>query len=105
MIDDSVERKRQQGMPQWMGELMAFVLKNTGPKGVAFARYSIDYHILRNYLHVLDEWGVESDTSRLSLPSVAVARLPRYARDIVKHYLQDKQFVELQSKILAKHKQ
>lgn len=30
-----------------------------GPKGLEFARYSLDYHTIRNYLHVNRLWGKE----------------------------------------------
>lgn len=33
-----------------------FVIK-IGPKGLEFARYSLDYHTIRNYLHVNRAWG------------------------------------------------
>jgi hypothetical protein len=33
------------GMPAWLGEILAFLLRSAGPKGLNFARYSIDYHI------------------------------------------------------------
>jgi hypothetical protein len=68
---------REQGMPGWMGEIMSSVMSAIGPKGVSFARYSIDYHILRNYLHVLHEWGIERSQRQ---------QIPQYARDIVQHY-------------------
>jgi Coenzyme F420 hydrogenase/dehydrogenase, beta subunit C terminus len=68
----------EQGMPVWLGEIMAFAMRNIGPKGINFARYSIDYHILRNYLHVLDSWGEERSQTCL----------PAYARQIVAHYVE-----------------
>ena len=67
----------KQGLPVWAGEIMAFVLRRIGPKGVNFARYSIDYHILRNYLHVVNEWD----------QAIANKMMPTYARDIVQHYV------------------
>ena len=68
----------EEGMPVIMGNVMAFVISNyVGPRGINFARYSIDYHILRNYLHVLQEWGEDRATSTM----------PHYARDIVNYYL------------------
>lgn len=68
----------EKGMPVIMGNVMAFVISNyVGPKGINFARYSIDYHILRNYLHVLQAWGEDR----------AMSTMPQYARDIVNHYL------------------
>jgi coenzyme F420-reducing hydrogenase beta subunit len=87
---------KENGMPLWLGEIMAFAMKNIGPKGVNFARYSIDYHILRNYLHVLDQWGEER----------AKIALPQYARDIVNHYLEsDKVMGGLSSQVGSKKKQ
>ena len=47
----------KEGLPVWLGNIMATLLQAVGPKGVSFARYSIDYHLLRKYLHVLAEWG------------------------------------------------
>ena len=67
---------KTQGMPRFLGEIMASVMTTIGPKGVSFARYSIDYHVLRNYLHCADVWGVES----------ADSMLPTFCADIVKHY-------------------
>ena len=67
----------EKGMPGWIAEIMATVMTTVGPKGVNFARYSIDYHILRNYLHVLDCWGEQRTKEHL----------PQYAWEIVKHYL------------------
>mmetsp|Transcript_33000 Transcript_33000/g.72381 ORF Transcript_33000/g.72381 Transcript_33000/m.72381 type:complete len:484 (-) Transcript_33000:91-1542(-) len=84
---------KQEGMPRFVGEVMAFIMSNVGPKGVNFARYSIDYHLLRNYLHVLDAWG-ESRTH---------TALPRYARDIVDRYVDsDDKLREIQSMIRTK---
>jgi len=83
----------EQGMPALMGEIMAFAMRNLGPKGINFARYSVDYHLLRNYLHILDEWG-ETRTNMA---------LPAYAKEIVEHYLQtDSSFKEIVTKIRDK---
>ena len=80
-----------------MGEILAFVVRNyVAPKGVNFARYSIDYHILRNYLHVLDAWGEER----------AQTSMPLFAQEIVQHYLNhqdnDTTMMKLKSQILHK---
>ena len=69
---------KEQGMPGLLGEIMASVMTAVGPKGVSFARYSLDYHLLRNYLHVLDVWGEEK----------ANAMVPKYSADIVNKYLE-----------------
>lgn len=81
---------QEQGMPGFVGEVMATVMRAMGPKGINFARYSIDYHILRNYLHVVQEWG----------PERAKRHLPQYSMDIVEHYIEtDTTFAELCTKV------
>lgn len=84
---------KQEGMPHLVGEAVAFAMRYIGPKGINFARYSIDYHILRNYLHVLEEWGENR----------ANIALPKYARDIVNEYLvTDKTMTSLREKVVSK---
>lgn len=63
-------------MPLAIGNLLSKLLILVGPKGLFFAKYSIDYHILRNYLYVLDVWGEKR----------AVESLPQNAKDIVQYY-------------------
>jgi coenzyme F420-reducing hydrogenase beta subunit len=85
----------ESGMPGFMGEVMATVMRAVGPKGINFARYSIDYHILRNYLHVLQEWG----------PERALQHMPKYSMDIVQHYKDtDEKFVEICMKVASPSK-
>ena len=62
-------------MPYFVGDKIASILDTIGPRGLDFATYSIDYHILRNYLYVLDTFGKEN------------IQLPQYVKDIVQHYL------------------
>jgi coenzyme F420-reducing hydrogenase beta subunit len=90
MVDQPVP---EIGMPRWIGEFMAFGMRTFGPKGISFARYSIDYHVLRNYLHILNAWGIErADTS-----------IPEYSREIVDYYkATDTQFAKLVSTIESK---
>ena len=78
------------GMPGWLGQIMAFGITRIGPKGTNFARYSIDYHILRNYLFVLKTKGDKKK---------AMVALPENAKGVVNYYLEnDKQFADLASK-------
>mmetsp|Transcript_22593 Transcript_22593/g.47788 ORF Transcript_22593/g.47788 Transcript_22593/m.47788 type:complete len:410 (-) Transcript_22593:339-1568(-) len=88
MVGGAVPEK---GMPGWLGQIMTFGLQRLGPKGLNFARYSIDYHILRNFLFVVKTKG---DQER------AMMAMPQNARDIVNYYQEkDKQFADLVSKI------
>ena len=83
---------KTEGMPRFVGEIMASAMTALGPKGVSFARYSIDYHLLRNYLHCLDVWGEET----------ANKMLPEYSAAIVRSYLESDSFRELVDGIRAK---
>ncbi|RAL48379.1 hypothetical protein DM860_005803 [Cuscuta australis] len=62
--------------PKFIGNLIAFILNLVGPKGLEFARYSIDYHTIRNYLHIARTWGHER----------AGLHMPSYAKKIVSMY-------------------
>mmetsp|Transcript_2661 Transcript_2661/g.3941 ORF Transcript_2661/g.3941 Transcript_2661/m.3941 type:complete len:92 (+) Transcript_2661:770-1045(+) len=84
---------KSEGMPRLLGEVMAGIMTAAGPKGVNFARYSLDYHILRNYLHVLDVWGEHGANNMI----------PAYSLEIVKKYLDtDESFRALAEKIKSK---
>lgn len=89
------KQPKEAGMPRFVGKIMAKIITEVGPKGLNFAAYSIDYHILRNYLYVLDQWGEER----------AEAMMPQYSRNIVADYLSaSKTFQELKDSIVAKKK-
>ncbi|KAL9191107.1 hypothetical protein ACHAXT_000813 [Thalassiosira profunda] len=85
---------KTEGMPRFFGEFMASAMTAFGPKGVSFARYSIDYHLLRNYLHCLDVWGEET----------ANKMLPEYSAAIVRSYLESDSFRTLVDEIKAKER-
>ncbi|CAJ2673727.1 7-hydroxymethyl chlorophyll a reductase, chloroplastic [Trifolium pratense] len=65
-----------QPAPRFVGNLLAFILNLVGPKGIEFARYSLDYHTIRNYLYVNRLWGKER----------ADRHMPTYAKKIVEMY-------------------
>jgi 7-hydroxymethyl chlorophyll a reductase len=62
--------------PLWLGKALAKVLTAIGPTGLEFARYSIDYHTIRNALY----------TARTFPPAQAAAHVPPYAQKIVDAY-------------------
>jgi len=83
------------GMPEWLGNALASALQYVGPKGLAFARYSIDYHILRNYFHVLHH--CRGDDSK------ALEKLPSSSVQLVEQYLASStQLHDIQKRIKAK---
>ncbi|GKC37837.1 7-hydroxymethyl chlorophyll a reductase, chloroplastic [Tanacetum coccineum] len=62
--------------PKFIGNIIAFILDLVGPKGLEFARYSLDYHTIRNYLYVNRTWGKER----------ASRHMPSYAKKLVAMY-------------------
>ena len=89
------ELPKEEGMPRWIGRIVAKLVTSVGPKGMNFASYSIDYHILRNYLHVISEWGEDRGE----------ASMPEYAKIIVQEYLDSNaEFSELRDRVLRKRK-
>ncbi|PKA59215.1 7-hydroxymethyl chlorophyll a reductase, chloroplastic [Apostasia shenzhenica] len=65
-----------QQVPRFIGNIIAFILNLIGPKGLEFARYSLDYHTIRNYLYVNRRWGKQR----------AEQHMPSYAKTIVESY-------------------
>lgn len=63
-------------MPMWLGNILADVLTKIGPQGLEFAAYSIDYHVLRNFLLVYRRLGKER----------AYRHMPAYAKKIIQDY-------------------
>jgi coenzyme F420-reducing hydrogenase beta subunit len=65
------------GLPEWLGNIIASALTEwIAPTDVSFARYSIDYHLVRNYLHMVYTWGTVRATQSI----------PQSAMRIVSHY-------------------
>ncbi|XP_052151613.1 7-hydroxymethyl chlorophyll a reductase, chloroplastic isoform X3 [Oryza glaberrima] len=79
--DDEAKQGRgpSQPAPTFVGNVIAFLLNLIGPKGLEFARYSLDYHTIRNYLHVNRAWGKQR----------AEQHIPSYAKKIVEAYDKD----------------
>jgi 3,8-divinyl protochlorophyllide a 8-vinyl-reductase (ferredoxin) len=62
-------------LPMWAAKLMGVVIERIGPKGLEYARFSIDSHFTRNYLYV-----------RRNHPEKLEAHVPDYAKKIVGQY-------------------
>jgi 7-hydroxymethyl chlorophyll a reductase len=58
--------------------LKRFMLQ-VSPKGIEFAKYSIDYHYIRNYIHVNRHWSSQR----------AAQHIPEFAKRIVAEYDQE----------------
>jgi coenzyme F420-reducing hydrogenase beta subunit len=42
----------ERNIPLWLGHVLAGVFSSVGPKGIGFAHYSTDYHLIRHYYYV-----------------------------------------------------
>jgi coenzyme F420-reducing hydrogenase beta subunit len=62
-------------LPMWAAKLMGVVIEKIGPKGLEYARFSIDSHFTRNYLYV-----------RRNYPEKLAAHVPEFAKRIVGQY-------------------
>ncbi len=62
-------------LPMWVAKAMGVVIEKIGPRGLEYARFSIDSHFARNYLYV-----------RRNYPGKLEAHVPKYARKIVSQY-------------------
>ncbi len=62
-------------LPMWAARLMGVVIEKIGPKGLEYARFSIDSHFTRNYLYVQRQH-----------PEKLAAHVPEFAKRIVGQY-------------------
>ncbi|MEM7726798.1 MAG: Coenzyme F420 hydrogenase/dehydrogenase, beta subunit C-terminal domain [Cyanobacteria bacterium P01_A01_bin.45] len=62
-------------LPMWAAKLMGVVIEKVGPKGLEYARFSIDSHFTRNYLYV-----------KRNYPQKLGAHVPEFAKRIVGQY-------------------
>jgi len=62
-------------LPMWAAKLMGVVIEKVGPKGLEYARFSIDSHFTRNYLYV-----------KRNYPDHLEEHVPEYAKRIVDQY-------------------
>ena len=62
-------------LPMWAAKLMGVVIERIGPKGLEYARFSIDSHFTRNYLYL-----------KRRFPQRLADHVPEFARRIVQGY-------------------
>ena len=68
-----------QGAPPFVANILADVIARTLPTGLEFARYSIDYHYIRNQLFCDDRMG---NRAARHVPAYAKAICAPYAEDV-----------------------
>ncbi len=62
-------------LPMWAARLMGVLIERLGPKGLEYARFSIDSHFTRNYLYLKRHY-----------PEKLAAHVPEFAKRIVGQY-------------------
>ena len=62
-------------LPMWAAKMMGVVIERIGPKGLEYARFSIDSHFTRNYLYL-----------KRKHPEKLDQHVPEYAKKIVGQY-------------------
>ncbi|AFY55996.1 coenzyme F420-reducing hydrogenase, beta subunit [Rivularia sp. PCC 7116] len=62
-------------LPMWAAKLMGVVIEKIGPKGLEYARFSIDSHFTRNYLY-----------TKRNHPEKLDNHVPEFAKRIVEQY-------------------
>jgi coenzyme F420 hydrogenase subunit beta len=62
-------------LPMWLAKILGVVIEKIGPKGLEYARFSIDSHFTRNYLFV-----------KRNHPDKLEQHVPAYAKQIVGQY-------------------
>ncbi len=62
-------------LPMWAAKLMGVAIERIGPKGLEYARFSIDSHFTRNYLYV-----------KRQHPEKLEQHVPEFAKRIVSQY-------------------
>lgn len=62
-------------LPLWAAKLMGVVIERFGPKGLEYARFSIDSHFTRNFLYL-----------RRNFPQRLADHVPEFARRIISQY-------------------
>ena len=62
-------------LPMWAAKLMGVVIEKIGPKGLEYARFSIDSHFTRNYLY-----------TKRNHPENLDKHVPEFAKRIVEQY-------------------
>lgn len=62
-------------LPMWAAKLMGVVIEKIGPKGLEYAKFSIDSHFTRNYLY-----------TKRNYPEKLGKHVPEFAKRIVSQY-------------------
>jgi 3,8-divinyl protochlorophyllide a 8-vinyl-reductase (ferredoxin) len=62
-------------LPMWLAKILGVAIRKIGPKGLEYARFSIDSHFTRNYLH-----------TKRHHPQKLEQHVPEFAKKIIEQY-------------------
>ncbi len=62
-------------IPIWIGKLLAALAYRSGPRGIEFAKHSVDYHLIRNYFFV-----------KKNYPEKLTTLVPKHVYRLLKEY-------------------
>ena len=62
-------------IPLWAGHVLSWMLSRSGPKGIGFAHYSVDFHLIRHYYYI-----------KYRYPEQLTVLVPRHVRSIIQEY-------------------
>ncbi len=51
-LDSNAKRKTGRKIPIWAGRILAAIMRHIGPRGLEYARYGVDMHMIRDYYYV-----------------------------------------------------
>jgi len=62
-------------VPIWTGKIMAAIMKRIGPRGLEYARYAIDMHLMVNCYYLKDNY-----------PELLTTLVPKHVYHVIKEY-------------------
>jgi coenzyme F420-reducing hydrogenase beta subunit len=71
----AAEVKTGRKIPIWAGKIMAAIMKRIGPRGLEYARYGIDMHLMMNYYYL-----------KYNYPELLTTLVPKHVYHVIKEY-------------------
>ena len=75
MLGNNTAKKTGRRIPIWTGRIIAAIMKRIGPRGLEYARYGVDMHMIRNYYYV-----------KFNYPELLTTLVPKHVYHILEEY-------------------
>jgi coenzyme F420-reducing hydrogenase beta subunit len=75
MLGNNTAKKTGRRIPIWTGRIIAAIMKRIGPRGLEYARYGVDMHMIRNYYYV-----------KFKYPELLTTLVPKHVYHILEEY-------------------